>query len=212
MITYQSITTNEIPKLIHFDNIYLQGELIKMDIPKRQLPPPFTIEEIKNALAKNDDLQWIIVDGNLAGYIWFEKREDCIYIAGVAIHPEFQGSGIIQHILNSAEQKAKNLNLPLCKLAAIPLNGRAVNAYLKYGYEITRCIEAFFGPGYPDSFRFIMEKNIVRKATQKFSDECEILCSDYKKLKDATDHSYVGIILKRSEDSKNSGNRIIFVK
>ncbi len=212
IIAYQSVLTSQIPALIDFDRLYLHNAMKKMGIPDQQLPPLLSINELEIALNKNDHLQWIFVNDALAGYIWIEKKVDCIYIAGVAIKPEFHGQGLIQVILRIAEQIANENNLSICRLAAIPLNGRAVNAYLKFGYQITTCVEAFFGNKYPDSFRFILEKNLLDNETQVYSEQCEIYCYENKKLKNATDNGYKGLSLITSEKFDNIKNKILFKK
>ncbi|MEO8401725.1 MAG: GNAT family N-acetyltransferase [Gammaproteobacteria bacterium] len=212
IITYRPLAISEIPDLIDFDNVYLKDVMENMGIPHQQLPPSLTIDEVKESLAKKNDVEWIFFNDVLAGYLWLEKQNDCIYIAGVAIKPKFYGIGLIQNVLNTAEQKAKKNNLPACRLAAIPINGRAVNAYLKYGYKIISCVEALFGVEYPESFRFIMEKSLLSKGTGPFTEEYEICCSDYKKLKQATDNAYIGIRLIGSKNQNNLENTICFVK
>lgn len=212
MITYQAIKIDEISALIDFDNLYLRDALAKMGIPMQQLPPSLLVDEVKTALDRNDDIQWIMVDKKLAGYVWFQKKLDCIDISGVALHPDFQGMGLLPQILDAAEQKAHNARLSLCKLAVIPLNGRAIRAYLKHGYKITQCVEGFFGPEHPESFRFIMEKNLSENKNENFSEGYEIICSDYQGLKKATDNSYIGIRIIRSENSANAENKISFAK
>lgn len=212
IITSQPITLSQIPLLIDFDHVYLRNAMEKTGVPDQQLPPLLTMNELEVGLNKNDYLQWLFVNNTLAGYVWIEKKMDCIYIAGVALKPEFHGQGLIQMILHVTEQIANENNLSICRLAAIPLNGRAINAYLKWGYKITACVEAFFGDQYPDSFRFILEKNLLDNKMQEYSEQCEIYCYENEKLKHATDNGYVGISLIASEKFDNAKNKILFKK
>ncbi|TAK76823.1 MAG: GNAT family N-acetyltransferase [Gammaproteobacteria bacterium] len=210
-INTQSINRDDFAKLIDFDNRHLINAMKEMQLPPQQLPPALTQEELEKAVERNDVLKWVFVDDELAGYFWLEQKVNYLYISGVAIKENFHGIGLSQYILNLAEEKTKELHLSSCKLAVIPLNGRAVNAYLKHGYKIITCVTAFFGPHYPDSFRFIMEKNLApdEKASVP-RDGQAVSCADYTQLKNATDRGYVGVRLIRSESNNNVENKIWF--
>jgi len=113
----------------------------------------------------------------------------------------------------SAEEKAKEYQLKSCNLLAIPLNGRAVNAYLKYGYKIIQCaLASYFGPEYPDSYRFIMEKKLNQKKSNFAIGHQEVICTDYELMNDLTNQGYVGIKLIRSSSQNNEENKILFEK
>lgn len=210
-IQSKSITKNDILKTIEFDKYYLINAMKEMDIPSVQLPPSLTKEELESALLRKDILRWLYVNNELVGYYWFEKKQDCIYIAGFAIKKNFQGIGLSKYVLKLAEKTAIKNQVNFCRLAAIPLNGRAVNAYLKHGYRITSCIEGFFGENYPDSFRFIMELNVHNKDNANdLTHAHEVLCSDYERLKNLTDQGYIGFHLIQAKNNSNFKNTICF--
>ena len=210
-IKTEPITYNDFVKLIEFDNIHYINMMKKLGIPDQQLAPPLSLIELDDAYRRKDILEWIYSDGDFAGYFWFEKKLDGLYIAAIAILQNFHGRGLGQYILNLAESKAKENHLCLCRLSVIPLNGRALNAYFKQGYKITACAPAFFGAQYPDTFRLIMEKNLSASEAEKVvTDSVVISCSDYERLKNATDDGYVGVRLIRAENNNNFENKIYF--
>jgi len=209
----KSVSKNDLKGIIDFDNRYLINTLIELDIPKEQLPPSLTINDLEQAILRGDVLKWLLIDNDLAGYYWFEFKPDYLYIAGLAIKPDFQGIGLIQQILCSADEEAKEHQLKSCRLLVIPLNGRAINAYLKYGYKIITCnLASYFGPQYPNSYRFIMEKHLFIKELDTAMDSREIICTDYELMKKLTDQGYVGVQLIRSPSQNNNKNKIIFKK
>lgn len=211
-VTLKSVTKNELNEIIDFDNCYLMNAFIKLGIPAEQLPPSLKLNNLDQAILRGDVLDWIFVDNTLAGYYWFEIKPAHLYIAGLAIKPSFQGKGLIQQILVLADKKAKENKLQSCKLLTIPLNGRAVNAYLKYGYKIIQCaLASYFEPEYPDSYRFMMEKNVIIEESVAI-DHREVLCTNYELMKNLTDRRYIGVKLIRSSNQDNEENKILFEK
>jgi ribosomal protein S18 acetylase RimI-like enzyme len=209
----KSVSKSDLKDIVDFDNRYLIDVFIELEIPKEQLPPSLTINDLNQAISRCDVLEWIFYDRDLAGYYWFELKPDHLYIAGLAIKPNFQGMGLVQWILKTAEEKAKEHQLKSCKHLAIPLNGRAVNAYLKYGYKITACkLASYFGPEYPNSYRFIMEKNLLSKEHDVPIDSQEIVCIDYELMENLTEQGYVGVQLIRADNQNDKENKIIFKK
>lgn len=212
-IRTQPVASNEHSKLIDFDNNYLINVMKEMGISDTQLPPSLEPDELEKAFLRKDTLEWIFVNDVLAGYFWFEKKIDHIYISGFAIKHGFQGIGLCQYVLNKAKKIAEINHLNFCRLAVIPLNGRAINAYLKCGYKITSCIPKYFGEDYPDSFRFIMEYDLSKKNMTYISTfGREVSCIDHEGLKNATDLRYAGVRIIRTGSNSNSDNYILFEK
>lgn len=212
-ILTKSVSKNDLNDVVDFDNRHLINVFIELGIPKEQLPPSLIIQDLEQAISRRDVLEWIFIDNNLAGYYWFELKPDHLYIAGLAIKSHFQGMGLVQWILNSAEIKAKEHQLNACRLLAIPLNGRAVNAYLKYEYKIIACkLASYFGPQYPNSYRFIMEKNLLFKEPDLLIDNRAIVCTDYELMRELTEQGYIGVQLIRSSSQNDKENKIIFKK
>ena len=212
-IITKSVFKNDLNDIIDFDNRYLINIFIELGISKEQLPPSLTLKDLNQAILRNDILNWIFVDNELAGYYWFELKPDYLYIAAIAIKPHFQGIELAQEVLCSAEEKAKENQLKSCRLLVIPLNGRAVNTYLKYRYKIIQCaLASHFGAEYPNSYRFIMEKNLILRKTDVAIDNQEVICTDYELMKNLINQGYIGTHLIRSLNQENRENKILFKK
>jgi ribosomal protein S18 acetylase RimI-like enzyme len=210
-IATRPICKNEFSSLIEFDDIYLQKSMNEAGVPLLQLAPSLTIHELEDAYKRKDVLAWVLIDNDVVGYFWFEKKSNSLYISGIAIKKEFQGYGIVQYILKLAEEHAMKNYLSKCTLSVHPLNGPAINVYLKHNYIVVNAISSFFGLNYPDSFRLILEKALTCKI--QYSDKSyEVLCNDNDGLNNAINNGYVGISLIRSDNKSNSCNKICFAK
>ena len=77
-------------------------------------------------------------DPVLAPYAKLEK-DNCYYIMGVAVFPEYRGKGIGTKFLEIAEEKAVECNLPQISLIVFEENEGALRLYKRHGfYEIMR--------------------------------------------------------------------------
>jgi ribosomal protein S18 acetylase RimI-like enzyme len=199
MFTTRPIQPREFNQLIAFD----QKALIEdTGISHDYGPPPLTVEELEHA-HKYNILEWVVVHDVLAGYFWLENRNDHFFISGLAVMPEHYGSGLAQMILHLVDEKAKTLGLNIIKLAVMPENGRAINAYFKFGYQITAYNPDYFGSQYPNKFRLIMEKRLDLPPPNLLADRCEIVCTNREAHKKVIDNGYVGIGIKRGDEAFN---------
>jgi GNAT superfamily N-acetyltransferase len=67
------------------------------------------------------------------------------HLRGMAVHPGFQGKGVADRLLSTAEAKLRQLGCSRVILGtAIPLT-RAVRFYCRNGYEPTGVVDDFFG-------------------------------------------------------------------
>lgn len=209
-IETKSITSDEITQLIDYDHVHLQLAMNQSGLSKEELAPPLTHNEIIQAYNRKDILKWILFDKQLAGYFWFQIKSDCLYINAIAIDKKFQGKGIVQYVLTLADKIAGE-HLSRCSLSVSPMNGRALNAYLKFGYQIVDAVSSFFGHHYPNTFRLVMEKSQLN-GKKKIIDEFDVSCINYEKLKNTISSGYIGVGLIVSESGRNDQNMIHFVK
>lgn len=79
--------------------------------------------------------QVIEVDGESAGFFDLERRDDCIYIAEVVIHPVHQRFGIGTALVKSALREAAKAGLP-ARLQVLKVNP-ARRLYERLGFETT---------------------------------------------------------------------------
>lgn len=209
----QPIKVDELPQLILFDKLHLIEAIKKMGIPANKCPPVFTLDELLEAYQRNDIMKWIFVDGALAGYLWREKREYCIFGSGAAIKEEYYGVGLSTYIITSTENMAKQARLTKCQMAIMPANGRVINAYMKHGYQIVDYIKNHSTHASPDRLRCIMEKNLEAPTNNKIIiDTIKVSCSNEDELKKLIDDGYRGVRLIRGDFSNTMENRIVFEK
>lgn len=193
-ISTQPILENDLAELIEFDKMHLCQVMANIGVPADELTIPLTLGELEEAYKHKDQIEWIIVNETTkAGYFWFAKKSDCLFLVGGALTQEFYGLGIAEYVLKLAEDRAKKLDLIICRLAVIPMNGRAIKCYLKQGYYIVKYAAAFFGPEHPNTFRLIMEKHLSEPIKTQSKDMVEVICSDKEQLKKLIDNGFVGV-------------------
>jgi hypothetical protein len=213
IITSRPIETHELYDLIEFDKVYLVEVMRNIGIAESKCPPALEYAEVFTAYQRGDIMLWLLVDGNLAGYLWRIKQPDCLFSAGAAIKKEFYGLGLNRYIIDLTEKIAKEAGLTVSRIAVIPENGRAINAFMKQNYQIISYISAYFGPQYPNTFRLIMQKNFTENKIKKVViDSHEVFCTDEQSLKEMIDSGYLGTRLIRSSDKDSSKNKILFEK
>lgn len=208
IITTSPVLYSHFSRLIELDRKVMSEET---SMPANQAPPVLTYAELDKSLSSGDCIEWLYYGKELAGYYWFERKPDHLYIAGIVIRKPFQGLGLSRHVLTIADKKAQEWQLSPCRLTVSPLNGPALSAYFKHQYRIIQSVPSFFGPTHPNLFRFIMEKN-PHAPQEILNEELQILCSDFTTLKKVTDEKYSGIGLIRSEKGRNDQTKIIFQK
>lgn len=98
---------------------------------------------------KRDELYVLIIDGSLIGTVvvstlmdeeyisikWLTKNEKNIYIHRLAIHPNFQGSGYAQQLMDFAENYAIENHYSSIRLDTFSQNKRNQKFYELRGYK-----------------------------------------------------------------------------
>ncbi|MGL5742233.1 MAG: GNAT family N-acetyltransferase [Legionella sp.] len=133
--------------------------------------PLITLEELNAAYEKNDILMWLLVEGEIAGYMWRELRPGYFFGAGAAIKEKFYGHGLSDYIIKFMEDNAKEIGLTVCKLTVIPENGRVIRAYMRHGFQMTQYVFAYSNPNSPGLFRGIMEKNLEQNNLKRYLED-----------------------------------------
>src|SRR5579864_7890051 len=98
-IDLRPLQLDELDHLIEFDRINLCDIMREIGVPETKCTPSITQAELLEALNRGDILSWIFVDDQLAGYIWGEKRADCLFGTGAALKKEFYGLGLIDYLI-----------------------------------------------------------------------------------------------------------------
>ena len=114
------------------------------------------IEEVLREF-ENNEVYLIYKDGSLVGSTEFQiKGPDCAYLAGLIIHPDFQGLGIAREAVLFRLEKLKGFKR--IDLVTHPDNLKIINLYQSLGFKIEKCIENYFGDGEP---RLVLAKEII---------------------------------------------------
>lgn len=76
------------------------------------------------------------MEDKLAGFVTYRIRNNIMIIGLFGVIPEFQGKGISQILLNYIDNIAAKCNINSIKIATQGKNLKALNAYIKNGYNI----------------------------------------------------------------------------
>jgi len=94
---------------------------------------------------------WVAVaDGIVVGGLVLMPEDDCMTIANIAVHPEFQGQGLGRGLMELAEAEAKRLGYSELRLATHLLLTENLSLYTHLGWSETG----------RDQDRVYMKKNI----------------------------------------------------
>ncbi len=80
------------------------------------------------AISTHKDEEYLDVD-------WLTKSENSIYIHRVAIHPDYQGQGLAQQLMDFAEDMARTNNFESIRLDTFSKNKRNQKFYELRGYK-----------------------------------------------------------------------------
>lgn len=184
IVTTCPVFYGEIDQLIQLDDSHKRQRSHELRQP---LPPSISYVEIAKGIT-TDCLEWIYIGKHLAGYYWFRKDKDFLYIESVVIQEDFQEKELLSAILFKADQKAIEWGVEASRLAVHPLNFKELMTYFKQQYCVVSGNNDFFGPALPNTFRLIMEKRLSWQI-QDFSQEIKVACDDYNNLlQAATNH------------------------
>src|SRR5258706_6844095 len=204
--------------LLNFDEMaYFQQN----DTPKDHEPPRYTLQEIKDIfnhgeiygiygipLGKNEE--------EMIGCYIFENKDekpDALYIGGLDIHPDYRDLGLGSWVLQIAEEIAKTTDgIKSLTLTVDPLNGRGLNAYLRFGFRVIGFEKDHFGPR---TDRFLMEKILEEPPIANYAIERIVSCGNTEELQRAANDHLWGVKLERlqtHEPQDNYHNRVVFIK
>lgn len=118
-----------------------------LDYPSRKA---FEIDLVRNELYvlkhANQIVGCIVVslfmDEEYRSVQWLTKNTINYYIHRLAVHPEFQGQGLAQHLMNFGENFAQENNALSVRLDTFSLNNRNQKFYKQRGY--TKLEDIFF--------------------------------------------------------------------
>jgi ribosomal protein S18 acetylase RimI-like enzyme len=162
------------------------------------------VEDVTNALANGSIIHGAFSQFQLIGFSWLTPQEGQLTVSVLSVHPEFRDHGLGTAFLQKADTVALEMKLPRTTLAVDPWNGRGVNTYLRHGYKIVDLKEAYFGPDYPQSQRFIMVKELAKEKFP-YTESIDFQVDASEDIKYALSLGFVGTRLLRSEyDSRKN--------
>ena len=105
---------------------------------KRRLPVNFWDDVILEHCEEFADVVVYATDeqSNLAGFISCIKKSHCLEMFLVAVHPDYQSSGLGSALVNKVKEITQKLKLPLTT-SVMSSNIKAFNFYLKHHFFIT---------------------------------------------------------------------------
>lgn len=121
MIEQNIYQWNEVyPNKNAFINDFKRNELYVLEV-NRELAGCICISTFKDAIYKPVK--------------WLTQTNNCIYIHRLAIHPNYQGKGYAQKLMDYAESYAKTHNFDSVRLDTFSQNKRNLKFYESRGYE-----------------------------------------------------------------------------
>ena len=98
------------------------------------------------------------VDGKIIAYLWYSWEADALYVDQLAVEPSLQGQGLGAHLLERADQLARQAGHSFVRLHTGEVMHELIAYYARHGY-----VEVRRGP-HPDgkdtNIRVFMEKRI----------------------------------------------------
>jgi ribosomal protein S18 acetylase RimI-like enzyme len=99
------------------------------------------------------------IDGEVAGCVLYEPQADHVYLGRLAVLPAFRGNGVARVLVESVENRARELSLPAVQLGVrIALTGNQ-EMFTRLGYQV---LYEGKHPGY-DEITFVqMAKRLIK--------------------------------------------------
>jgi GNAT superfamily N-acetyltransferase len=96
-------------------------------------------------LASMNVLVAVAIDGRVIGTIATSFRDDTGHVRGMAVRPEWQGKGVADQLLATAEQHLRQHRCARVTLDTTAPLQRAISFYERHGYDASGRVTDFFG-------------------------------------------------------------------
>ncbi len=117
-------------------------------------------EAIRSQIELESVLYFLIApDGQPAGYVAVQPRENDLFLSKFYIEKSRRGQGLGKAALRRIEQMAEELHKPAITLTVNRRNSSSIAAYSRFGFRITDRIVTDIGDG------FAMDDYIMQKRT-----------------------------------------------
>jgi [ribosomal protein S18]-alanine N-acetyltransferase len=101
-------------------------------------------------------------DRFLVGFQIVSNLDQDSEVLKIAVHPEYQGTGVAQLLLEAGLYEARRLGCRKCYLEVRPSNHRAIRFYGRNGFEIVDLRKNYYTSPMEDAF--VMRKNLRSKS------------------------------------------------
>ncbi|WP_028117010.1 ribosomal protein S18-alanine N-acetyltransferase [Ferrimonas senticii] len=98
-------------------------------------PLPWSESNLYSCLMGNYWGELLLVDGKAAGFYLFQQVLDEATLVNICIHPQQQGKGLGQRLLQHALEQAKARDLAICFLEVRAGNAPAIALYQRCGFN-----------------------------------------------------------------------------
>lgn len=138
-------------------------------------PIHMTIEQLNNRLKTlnlSGEYSFIVFENGIAkgitlyGVKEFNGTKTC-WIGGLAVHPDYRKEGIGVAMLDYSEKLSRKLDIDLVTLEVIAENEKALNLYLREGYNIARKVSFLKGEISLDSSKSTLTLETVNHLTDE---------------------------------------------
>lgn len=201
----KTLTSVDFPKFFELEELVA---FKSNNTPNDHAPPHWTFDEFKEYLQRGEITKGIYIFDKLIAFFIFHPQKNQLYITEIGVHPDYREKGLGKWILSTLEGEAENRDLKKCSLSVDPYNANALNLYLHYGYMVTDYKSGYFGEEYPNTDRFLMEKNFNTCSTPG-NNTLEIKVSEVNSLKSAFQKGYIGTALNNSSSNDPKKNILI---
>jgi diamine N-acetyltransferase len=119
----------------------------------------YSHEVIERELFEGIDYLLIYEEKLLIGYASYGPGQNLkeAKIHKLYIHPDYQGKGIGQSVVEDIEDKCRGKGYEILTLSVNKRNSQAIRAYERYGFKISESVEVDIGNN------FIMDDYVMRK-------------------------------------------------
>jgi GNAT superfamily N-acetyltransferase len=132
------------------------------------LDPPSGVhkESVESVREKMQPGRWVIAEMERrdVGCVFYEPRDEYVYLGRLAVLPEFRGRGIAKALLDYVEARAREWGFTRVRLGVRVGLDEMRAAYERHGYQF---VEVHTHEGYDEPTYVMLEKTLARKEDDK---------------------------------------------
>lgn len=142
----------DIPELVHLINSAYRGEEAKKGWTHEADLIDGSIRTDEASLRQliqkaNALILKYVYNGNIAGCVFLEKKNEKLYLGMLSVSPDMQAKGIGKKLLKAADDHARKNKCIIIEMTVISVRNELINWYERNGYHKTKKKEAFPSDG-----------------------------------------------------------------